>query len=223
MPEPLSMLDAGAPILPVSPYVSNYIRPTLNHGLQIWWALFWPTTLISAILSAAAEFGLLRVIYEHRNIPGNLIDPIVRFVPYVISYAVAFFIMEYILHKNFRRFRIGLVSCGAKFTSQVMPATFARTARVWWTYSWRTVIWRLVIFFVASIPIGALLGVFTRTPAAQTVIRVLVIITIDAAAGLFVMYANILDEDFGDFRVCVLPLRNDPAASALPVATPIAT
>jgi len=50
-----------------------------------------------------------------------------------------------------------------------------------------------------------------------------VIIAIDAAAGLFVFYANILDEDFGDFRVCVLPLPNDPAASALPVATPIAT
>lgn len=223
MSEPLPMLDAGPPILPVSPYVSNYIRPTFNHGLHIWWALFWPTTLISAILAAAIEFGLLRVIYEHRNIPGNLIDPIVRFIPYVISYAVTFFIMEYILHKNFRRFRIGLVSCGAKFTSHVMPATFARTARVWWTYSWRTVIWRLVIFFVASIPIGALLGIFTRMPAAQTVMRVLVIIAIDAAAGLFVMYANILDEDFGDFRVCVLPLQNDPAASALSVATPIAT
>lgn len=223
MLEPPPIPDAGSPILPVSPYVSNYIRPTFNHGLHIWWALFWPTTLISAILSAAVEFGLLRVIYQHRNIRGNLIDPIVRFTPYVISYAVAFFIMEYILHKNFRRFRIGLVSSGAKFTSQVIPATFARTAQVWWTYSWRTVIWRLVIVFVASIPIGALLGVFKRMPAAQTVAWILVIIAIDAAAGLFVMYANILDEDFGDFRVCVLPLQNDPAVSALPVVTPIAT
>jgi hypothetical protein len=60
-------------------------------------------------------------------------------------------------------------------------------------------------------------------PAAQAVVRILVIIAIDAAAGLFVFYANILDEDFGDFRVCVLPFPNDPAASALPVATPIAT
>lgn len=217
------MLDAGPPILPVSPDVSNYIRPTFNRGLQMWWALFWPTTLISAILAAAVEFALLRVIYEHRNVPGNLIDPIMRFITYVISYAVAFFIMEYILHKNFRRFRIGLVSSGAGFASHVMPATFARTARVWWTYSWRTVIWRLVIVFVASIPIGALLGVSKRMPAAQTVAWILVIIAIDAAAGLFVMYANILDEDFGDFRVCVLPLQNDPAVSALPVVTPIAT
>lgn len=166
---------------------------------------------------------MLGVVYEQRNVQGNLIDPIMRFMPYVISYIVAFLIMEYILHKNFRHFRVGLVSCGAKFTSHTMPATLARTMRVWWTYSWRTVIWRLVIFFVASIPIGALLGIFTRMPAAQAVVRAFVIIAIDAAAGLFVIYANILDEDFGDFRVCLLPLRTDPAVSALPVATPIAT
>jgi len=223
MPQPLSMLDAGPPILPVSPYFTNYIRPSFNHALRIWWAFFWQTTLISAILAAAIEFGMLGVVYQHRNVRGNPIGPIMRFMPYVISYAVAFFIMEYILHKNFRHFRIGLISYGGKFTPHTMPATLARTVRVWWTYSWRTAIWRLVIFFVASIPISALLGIFTGTPAAQAVVRIVVIIVIDAAAGLFVIYANILDEDFGDFRVSVLPLRNDPAASALPVATPIAT
>jgi len=223
MPESLSMVGAGSPGFPVSSYLSNYLRPTFKHALRIWWAFFWQTTLISAILAAAIEFGMLGVVYEHRNIRGNLIEPIVWFMPYVISYVVAFFIIEYILHKKFPHFRIGLVSSGSKFTSQAFPATLARTARVWWTYSWRSVIWRLIIFFVASIPIGALLGIFTRMPAAQAVVRILVIIAIDAVAGLFVFYANILDEDFGDFRVCVLSLRNDPAASALPVATPIAT
>jgi hypothetical protein len=44
-------------------------------------------------------------------------------------------------------------------------------------------------------------------------------IAIDAGAGLFVIYSNILDEDFGDFRVCLLPLQKDAAASALPVPT----
>ena len=222
MPQ-LSILDAGPPILPVSPYLTNYIRPSFKHALRIWWAFFWQTTLISAILAAAIEFGMLGVVYEHRNVRGNLIGPTMRFMPYLISYLVAFFIMEYILHKNFRHFRIGLVSCGGEFTSHTMPATLARTVRVWWTYSWRTVIWRLVIFFAASIPIGALLGIFTGMPAAQAIVRILVIIAIDAAAGLFVIYANILDEDFGDFRVCLLTLRNDQAASALPVAAPIAT
>jgi hypothetical protein len=46
-------------------------------------------------------------------------------------------------------------------------------------------------------------------------------IATDAGAGLF--YSNILDEDFGDFRVCLLPLRKDAAASAAPITTSVAT
>lgn len=211
------MFGTGAPAPPVPSYLSNYIQPTFDHGLRIWWAFFWPTTLISAILGFAVEFGL-RVIYEHTNVPGSLIGPVMRFTPYVISYVVALFIMEYILRKNFRHFRIGLVSNGGGPNAQDLPATFVRTVRVWWTYSWRTVLYRIIISFVASIPLGVLLGVFTRIPTAQTIVRALVMIAIDAGAGLFVIYSNILDEDFGDFRVCLLPLRKD-ATSAAPATT----
>jgi len=108
----------------VPSYLSDYIQPTFDHGLRIWWAFFWPTTVISASLGFAIEFGL-RVIYEHTNVPGNLIGPVMRFTPYVISYVVALFIMEYILRKNFRHFRIGLVSNGGGANAQDLPATFA--------------------------------------------------------------------------------------------------
>jgi hypothetical protein len=218
MPEPPSMFDAGAPTLPVPSYLSNYIQPTFDHGLRIWWAFFWPTTLISVILGFAIAFGL-RVIYEHTNVPGNLIGPIMRLTPYIISYVVALFIMEYILRKNFRNFRVGLVSSGGSSTAQALPATFVRTLRVWWTYSWRTVLYRIVITIVATIPLSVLLGIFTRIPTAQAIVRALVMIAVDAGAGLFVIYTNILDEDFGDFRVCLLPLQKDAAASASPVPT----
>jgi uncharacterized membrane protein YphA (DoxX/SURF4 family) len=210
------MFDAGSSALPVPSYLSDYIQPTFAHGLRIWWAFFWPTMLISAILGAAINFGL-RVIYEHTNVPGNLIGPIMRFSPYVISYIVALFIMEYILRKSFRHFRLGLARSGANTNVQALPATFARTVRVWWTYSWRTVLYRFIITFVATIPLSVLLGIFTRVPAAQAVVRMLVMIAIDAGAGLFVIYSNILDEDFGDFRVCLLPLQKDASASAAPV------
>ena len=214
------MFGTGAPAPPVPSYLSNYIQPTFDHGLRIWWAFFWPTTLISAILGFAVEFGL-RVIYEHTNVPGSLIGPVMRFTPYVISYVVALFIMEYILRKNFRHFRIGLVSNGGGPNAQDLPATFVRTVRVWWTYSWRTVLYRIIISFVATIPLGVLLGVFTRIPTLQAIVRALVMIAIDAGAGLFVIYSNILDEDFGDFRVCLLPLRKD-ATSAAPATTTVA-
>jgi hypothetical protein len=143
MPQPPSIFDAGPQTLPVPSYLSNYIQPTFAHGLRIRWAFFWPTTLISAILGAAIDFGL-RVIYEHTNIPADVIGPLMRFAPYVISYVVALFIMEYILRKNFRHFRIGLVSSGVSANAQALPATFARTVRVWWTYSWRTVLYRII-------------------------------------------------------------------------------
>lgn len=215
------MFGTGAPALPVPSYLSNYIQPTFDHGLRIWWAFFWPTTLISAILGFAVEVGL-RVIYEHTNIPGDLIGPVMRFTPYVISYVIALFIMEYILRKNFRHFRIGLVSNGGGPNAQDLSATFARTVRVWWTYSWRTVLYRIIISFVATIPLSVLLGIFTRIPTAQAIVRALVMIAIDAGAGLFVICSNILDEDFGDFRVCLLPVRKDAATSSAPFATTVA-
>jgi hypothetical protein len=120
MPQPPSIFDAGPQTLPVPSYLSNYIQPTFAHGLRIWWAFFWPTTLISAILGAAIDLGL-RVIYEHTNIPADVIGPLMRFAPYVISYVVALFIMEYILRKNFRHFRIGLVSSGVSANAQLCP------------------------------------------------------------------------------------------------------
>jgi hypothetical protein len=72
---------------------------------------------------------------------------------------------------------------------------------------------------VATIPLSVLLGIFTRIPTAQAIVRTLVMIAVDAGAGLFVIYSNILDEDFGDFRVCLLPLPKDAAASASTVPT----
>ncbi|MGB6544422.1 MAG: hypothetical protein WA871_12175 [Candidatus Acidiferrales bacterium] len=32
---------------------SNYIQATLWHGLRIWWAFYWRTAVVSAILVAA--------------------------------------------------------------------------------------------------------------------------------------------------------------------------
>jgi hypothetical protein len=48
-------------------------------------------------------------------------------------------------------------------------------------------------------------------------------LVISGAVGLFVIYSNILDEDFGDFRVVLLPREPVPqnaAAAAPPAASP---
>jgi hypothetical protein len=222
MPEPRSMFEAESSSIAVPSYLRNYIQPNFGHGLRIWWAFFWPTLLIGMVLTFGINFGL-KVIYEHTNISGSLIRYVLKVSPYVINYGVALFIMEYVLRKKFRHFRIGLLSNGGGEGSELLTPTFGRTVRVWWTYSWRTFVYRMIIMVAATIPLSVLLGVFTRLPVIQAIVQVLVPIAVDGAAGLFVIYSNILDEDFGDFRVCLMPLQTELQASAEPAATPAIT
>jgi hypothetical protein len=212
------MFDSPSPV-PAAQPETNYIQPDLGHGLRIWWAFFWPTTLIAAILTIALNYSLRRI-YQDSNIPGNVLRPILKLDPYVLTYIVALFVMDYVLQKNFRHFRVGLLSNRGGEGAQQLDVTLGRTFRVWWTYSWRSLIYRLIIMFITTIPMGVLIGLFTRIPIAHALVQFLVTIAIDGAAGLFVIYSNILDEDFGDFRVCLLPRQKETLAPSNPAATP---
>lgn len=221
MSGPPTMFDSPSPAPGATPE-TRYIQPNFGHGLRIWWAFFWPTTLISATLTIALNFILQRV-YQDSAIPGSVLGPILKYGPYVLSYAVALFVMDYVLEKKFRHFRLGLVSNRGAEEAQPLPVTLGRSLRVWWTYSWRSLVYRLILTFVAAIPMGVVIGVFTRMPVAQALVRGLVSIAIDAAAGLFVIYSNILDEDFGDFRVCLFPRQKETVAPPTPAPTPAVT
>ena len=181
MPGPPSIFDTPHAASAAPSSLSNYIQPNLGHGLRIWWAFFWPTTVISAVLTIAAN-SYLKFLYENSNVSGSLLRPILKYDVYIFSYVVAFFAMYYILRKNFRHFRIGLLTHRGGEGSEILETTLLRTARVWWTYSWRT--------------------------------------ALSGAVGLFVVYSNILDEDFGDFRVCLLPRPEPNAVPGTPAANP---
>lgn len=189
----------------------DYIQPTFNDGLRIWWAFFWPASLASGVLSFLA-MAWIRYLYQNSYISGSALRYVRIAAPYLINYAVAFFVMFYVLHKNFRHFHIGLLSNGGGEGAQPLQPTFRRTLPVWFTYSWRTFIYRLIASFVASIPIGVILGVFSRMPVVQALVNLAVLTAVDGAAGLFVIYNNILEEDFADFRVRLLP-RKAPATA----------
>ena len=199
--------------------LSNYIQPNLGHGLRIWWAFFWPATLIVAFLTFILNFWL-RWLYENTNAPGSLIGPAMKFSPYVLTYIVALFVMYYILHKNFRRFRIGLLSHRGGLGSELLEPTLRRTIRVWWTYSWRTFVYGLIAIFVTAIPRAVFVGLFGWNHRLEALVAALVGIALGGAVGLFVIYSNILDEDFGDFRVCLLPKSEANVAPATPAADP---
>ena len=163
----------------------------------------------------------LRRLYQDSDIPGSVLGPIMKFDPYVLSYAVALFVMDYVLQKNFRHFRLELLSNRGGEGAQSISVTLGRTLRVWWTYSWRTLVYRLIITFVTAIPMGVIIGLFTRLPIAHALVRGLVNVAIDGAAGLFVIYSNILDEDFGEFRVCLLPRHRETVAPPTGAVTPV--
>jgi hypothetical protein len=222
MPNPPSMFDAPPPPSTARVPDSNYLQPNFGHGLRIWWAFFWPTTLISGILTVAINYALRRL-YEDSNIPATVLGPIMKYDAYVLSYIVALFVMDYILQKKFRHFRIALLSNHGGEGAQILDSTLARALRVWWTYSWRTIIYRIVIAFVTAIPTGVFLGLFERIPLLHAFMVMLIGIAVDAAAGLFVIYSNILDEDFADFRVGLLPLPAESVAPVSPAATPAQT
>jgi len=190
----------------------DYIQPTFNDGLRIWWAFFWPSTIVSGVLGFLA-MAWIQYIYQNSYIPGSALRYLRTAAPYAISYTVAFFVMYYVLRKNFRNFQIGLLSNGGGEGAQPLEPTFRRTLPVWFAYSWRTLVYRLIAGFAASIPLAVILGIFTRLPVVHALVNLAIITAIDGAAGLFVIYNNILEEDFADFRVRLLP-RKPPAPAA---------
>lgn len=191
-PEPQS----GAP-------KDNYIQPNLGHGLRIWWALFWRTTLASVITYGGPLAAF------HRIPPP--------YTTYAVNYAVTLAMMYFILRKRYRRFHIRLVSRTDR--SQTLPLTFPRSARIWWTFTWRTLVYRIALSFAMSVPAGFLTGtVAVIYPPLAGVFAILVQLVIEAGVGLFVIYSNILDEEMSDFCVTLAP--NDPILALPDAATP---
>lgn len=182
----------------------DYIQPSLNHGLRVWWAYYWPTTLIAFGVIAVINFAL-RAVYENTLISGRALGLVARIQPYVVTYLVAIFTIRYILGKRFRHFRIALVPRTGSET-QPLPRTFRRTIRVWWTFVWRTLVYGLIVTFAGTILLGTLTGVLSELGRVMAIVTPIVVsVFISGIVGLFVMYSNILDEEFGDFRVALLP------------------
>ncbi len=185
MPAPPSLMGDRPVAQPVASE-NGYIQPTLSHGLRIWWALFWRTTLASSI-----SFGG-PVLAFHLVLPP--------YWSFSVDYAVTLAMMYFILRKRFRGFQIRLLS---KFDrTQVLQPNFRRTVRIWWTFTWRTLVYRIVLSFAMSVPLGFLSGaVAVIYPPLGPAFGFLVGLAIEAGVGLFTIYSSILDEEIGDFCV----------------------
>ena len=211
MPSPSLVNATSAP----SP-LENYVQPSLGHGLRIWWAYYWPTSLVSLFVVVFLNF-LLRKAWENALISGHVVLWSSRISPYVVVYGFSVFTIRYVLGKSFRSFRVALLPRDPLSHTEAMSRSFGRTIRVWWAFCWRTVVYSLIVRFAGSVALGFTVGILSSMSRAMAAwVPLIAQVVIDGAVGLFVIYSAILDEEFADFRVALLP--REPALGAVPVA-----
>lgn len=198
----------------------DYIQPNLGHALRIWWAFYWRNALISGFLSIILHYAV-RWTYENTNLHVRYLRPISQLSDYLLSYIVAIFIIHFVLKKNFRHFRIALLSGYGGPGAEILQPTFGRTIRVWWTYVWRTIILSILGWVFVIYPLGIFVGLFNPSPTIAVVFFGAVGFVVGGAVALFVIYSNILDEDFGDFRVSLLPREAKPAVTPVIETKPV--
>jgi len=196
----LSLLGNRPEVQPPAPD-SDYIQPNLGHGLRIWWALFWRTTLIGSIAYAGPTLAFHVALTPYWS--------------YSFNYGAALAMMYFVVRKRFRKFHIRLTLIGDR--TRVLEPTFWRIFRIWWTFTWRTLVYRIILSFAMSVPMGFVSGaVAVIYPPLGPAFTVFAGLAVDACVGLFTIYSSILDEEIGDFCVTLVP---NSAAELLPDTT----
>jgi hypothetical protein len=174
---------------PVTPD-SDYVQPNLSHGLRIWWALFWRTTVVDILFYNAPTLALHLALASYWG--------------YSFNYGAALAMMHFVVRKRFRHFRVRLVSIADR--TQTLEPTFLRIFRIWWTFTWRSIVYRIVLSFAMNVPLGFVSGaVAVIYPPLGPAFTVFAGLAIDAAVGLFTIYSSILDEEIADFCVTLVP------------------
>jgi hypothetical protein len=206
------------PTVPPVPASGNYIQPNLGHGLRIWWAFFWRNTLISA--AAGFLLGIVLIaLARYISIPAR--GYAVTFGGYLIEYIAAIFVIHFIARKKFREFRI-ILTVQHENSVDILEPTFDRTFRIWWTYTWRSIVYLIALSVAMYVPLGFLSGAVAVIfpPLAGPFVQFARII-MEAAVGLFTIYSNILDEDIAGFRVGLAPRDAVSLPSELPNLGPL--
>jgi hypothetical protein len=200
---------------------NDYIQPNLGHGLRIWWAFFWRNTLVA--LGLSFQLGVAVQWLAGRGVVSDRMRPLfLQFGAYALNYVPAIFVMYFIVRKRFRGFRIRLTTIGGGDSPRTLQPTPKRVFRIWWTYTWRTAVYTVVLSVAMNVPMGFLIGAATViSPTFGRVFTVFQSLVVAGAIGLFVIYSNILDEEIADFCVGLVPtapLTPVPTAGIAPTA-----
>jgi len=203
-----------------SPSQENYVQPNLGHGLRIWWAYYWPTSLISFFIIVVLTV-LLRKTWENDVLSTQVVLWANRILPYVVISAVSVLGIWRILGKKFRSFSIALLPRASASGGEPLSRSSQRTLRVWWEFIWRNVVYSVILRVAGSIALSMTIGILAALGGPmRTIVPFVSQVLIDGAVGLFVIYSGILDEEFADFRVTLVPRA--VVLSAAPAAEPAA-
>lgn len=211
MPNPPSLFDSSPSKAGTAESLGNYLQPNITHGLRIWWAYYWPTTVVVILATFWMAF-IIKFLYERFDIPGWVLRYPRTYGPYLIQLVADYFGVFYVLHRSFRRFRMALLPKGFAPDAAPLKVTLKRSSVVWWTFAWRRVIYTIIVWVVVTLPAGVFLGIFRPSPVVSTIFMYGLSFVTGAAISLFIIYSNILDEDYLDFTVRVVPRK--PAAGA---------
>jgi len=213
-------LSNALPIRATSASTEDYIQPNFNYGLRIWWAYYWPTSLISFVIISVLTI-LLRRAWETETLSTQFVLWAGRIQPYAVVFLVSMPGIYRILGKKFRHFSIALLPLNSTLAVERLPRTSERTLRVWWAFIWRSIVYSLIFRFAGSIALGLTIGFLTSIGGTiGKMVPFLSQVVIDGVVGAFVIYSGLLDEEIGDFRVTLVP--REAALSATPVIEPAA-
>jgi hypothetical protein len=203
------------PAAPADLIPGGYIQPTLGHGLRIWWAFYWRNAVIAIVLSFQLG-AALQWLGAQGMISLRMRPLFLQAGSYVLNFVPAIFVMYYIVRKRFRSFRIRLTSIGD--SPQALEPTPRRVFRIWWTFTWRSIVYTIALSVAMTVPMGFVVGTAAViSPLFGRLFNLLQDLIVAGAVGLFVIYSNILDEEIADFSVSLAP-----AAASIPVpASPI--
>jgi hypothetical protein len=203
------------PAAPAESTSSSYVQPTLEHGLRIWWAFYWRNAVIAIVLSfqlgAAVQWLGAQGMLSLRMRPVFL-----QAGSYVLNFVPAIFVMYYIVRKRFRGFRIRLTSIGDP--AQVLEPTPRRVFRIWWTFTWRSIVYTIALSVAMTVPMGFVAGTAAAiSPLFGRLFNIVQGVVVAGAVGLFVIYSNILDEEIADFSVSLAPAASPSPVLAAPI------
>lgn len=195
--------------------LTPYVQPSFNYALRIWWAFYWPLSLVLFLTFAGFYFVSAELMHRRLMVHGQL-DMRSTFVAVGIGWVASYFSMHHVVAKKFSHFRTGLVS----YADLQKPAEVARTVAlvfpVWIAYFWRNLIYSYVVNWIVMIPVNVILAVFSRVPMVHGILVFATQIALNGAVGLYIFYNNVIDERINDVEVTLLPLGVAPAVPVAP-------